>query len=91
MREFIGHIAWVASIIAILGFVPQIWRIHVHKEVRDLSKLSFWMLAVSSAVLFVEAIYLGSGVYIFKQLGALVFALIILWQIRTHEKDEWEE
>lgn len=91
IRDVVSVAAWVASFGAVLTLLPQIWRIHVHKEVRDLSKISFWGLAIFSTILLMEAIYLKSGIYIVKQAGSALFAFIILWQIKIHEKDKWEE
>lgn len=89
--EIIKILSWVASIMLIAAFIPQIWRIHIHKEVRDLSSLSFWGLMLGSGGLAVEAFLVGSGPLLFKQLATALCAGVILWQIKVHSKDRWEE
>jgi uncharacterized protein with PQ loop repeat len=87
----ISIISWTASVLLIAAFIPQIWRIHKHKEVRDLSVLSFWGLLLGSLGLATEAYMVGSGPLFFKQLLTALCAIIILVQIKTHSKDKWED
>ena len=86
----VNILSWVASIVLMWSLLDQILHIHRHKEVRDISLKSILKLVIGSVILGVEAVMIGSGVFLFKQLGTVVLACVILYQIRTHRKDRWK-
>ena len=89
--DILNSLSWLAAFILTVSFIPQIILIQKHKETRDLSVLSFAGLAVGSMILMVEAVIIGSNVFIAKNIGGLIMACIIIYQIRTHGKDKWKE
>ncbi len=73
-----------------LSFWLQIWKIHIHKEVRDLS-LSYNILLASSSVLLAFTAYKeGSVLFFVKQILTAVPVSIIIFQIIYHKGDRWD-
>lgn len=81
-------ISWVSSLVLVAAFFPQIWKNHLSKEVKDLSPLSFWGIALGSLGLAIETFMLGSMSLFVKQLATMVCALIILGQIKRYSKNK---
>jgi len=69
----------------------QIWKIHVHKEVRDLSITFNIMLAIGFGILAVTAWVEHSSIFLVKQIMTTLPTCIIVLQILYHRKDQWHE
>lgn len=82
---------WFAIGILSYGYFQQAWRIHVHKEVRDLSIKGYVALAVGFIIMLIVAIKDGSTIFAVKQLATLIPCCIIIYQIIVHRDDKWED
>ncbi|HUV84457.1 MAG TPA: PQ-loop repeat-containing protein [Methanosarcinales archaeon] len=87
----IEYLAWLAVIILPLSYWIQVARIARHKEVRDLSLLSYCLMACGFALLSVQAYSEGSTIFLTKQLLVLLPALTTVILIIYHRKDEWHD
>ena len=67
----------------------QIYKIHQHKEVRDLSKMAFSGLLLGYVCLFYGAWTEDSAIFMFKQIATGIPVAIILGQIIYHKGDHW--
>jgi hypothetical protein len=84
-------LSWVAVVALAASYWFQIYRIHIHKEVRDLSTTYHVLLALGSSVLAVTALIDDSLIFLIKQLTTAIPALVILFQIRYHRDDHWHD
>ena len=91
MKTFLTVIPWLAVAILSLGYWAQVWRIHLHKEVRDLSLLSYAMLAFGFSIMAVKAYHEQSVIFMVKQVATLIPALFIVFQIWYHKDDRWHD
>ncbi len=83
--------SWIAVVLLGAGFWFQIWKIHVHREVRDLSGLYYGMLAIGYGILTVTAYVERSWIFIAKQIVTFVPTVVIMGQIYYHRGDEWHD
>ena len=67
----------------------QICKIHVHKEVRDLSMTYHVFLALGFGILTYTAWVENSLIFLVKQIATTVPVLIIIGQIIYHKDDTW--
>lgn len=81
--------SWVAIIVLSIGYWVQVWRIHVHKEVRDLSLTYYVMMAVGFAILGATAFIEHSVLFLVKQIATTIPSVVIILQILYHRKDRW--
>lgn len=81
---------WAAVVILASSYWFQIWKIHVHKEVRDLSVVFYAMLTVGFSILAYAAHTEGSTLFTVKNIITAIPALIILGQIYYHRDDAWD-
>ncbi len=84
-------LAWVAVFLLALGYWLQVWKIHVHKEVRDLSIAFQICIFTGFAILAVVAIIEESPVFIVKQILTAIPVGVIIFQIIYHKRDTWED
>lgn len=84
-------ISWIAVIILSCSYWFQIWKIHLHKEVRDLSIAYHILLALGFGILTYTAWYEGSTIFLVKQVATTIPVLIIIAQIIVHKKDHWHD
>ena len=85
------YITGIAIAIVSVGFWAQAWRIHRHKEVRDLSLLQYISLATGYLILSFVAYGENSIVFLIKQIASFLPVLVIIAQIIIHREDKWEE
>lgn len=78
-----------ASILLCIGYWAQVYKIHIHKEVRDLNIWSYIAFAIAYVILGIEAYTINSTVFLFKNALVLVPTCVLIWQIKVHEGDEW--
>ena len=84
-------LSWSAIFLLSISYWFQIWKIHVHKEVRDLSMAYHVLLAVGFGILTYTAYVEGSTVFIVKQIMTTIPVLIIIGQIIIHKEDHWHD
>lgn len=84
-------LAWSSVAILSMGYWSQVWKIHVHKEVRDLSFASYLLLAIGFGILTIQAVEDNSTIFIIKQIATFIPVAIILYQIKAHKDDHWHD
>ena len=84
-------LSWVAIATLSISYWFQIYKIHIHREVRDLSLTYHILLAVGFGILGFTAIYEGSTIFLAKQILTTIPVLIIIAQILIHSKDTWHD
>ena len=84
-------LSWIAVVVLAFSYWLQIWKIHVHKEVRDLSIPYHVLLAIGFGLLTYQAYLEGSIIFIVKQIFTTIPVLIIIGQIFYHKKDRWHD
>ena len=67
----------------------QIWKIHVHKEVRDLSVKYHILLAIGFGILIFTALHEDSTIFLVKQITTFIPVIIIICQIKYYRKHHW--
>ena len=85
----LNFLSWLAVAILAASYWFQIWKIHVHKEVRDLSIRYHILLAIGFGILIFTAWYEDSTIFLAKQIATFIPVIVIIWQIRYHKKDKW--
>lgn len=88
MMDFLS---WAAVVILSVSYWFQIWKIHVHKEVRDLSMTYHVMLAVGFGILAFTAWIEGSTIFLIKQIATTIPVIVIIAQIIYHQDDHWHD
>ena len=84
-------ISWIAIIALAFSYWFQIWKIHVHKEVRDLSIPYHFLLALGFGLLTYQAYIEGSTIFLVKQILTTIPVIVIIGQIYYHRKDRWHD
>ena len=84
-------ISWIAVFLLSISYWFQIWKIHVHKEVRDISLVYHILLSIGFGVLIVTAYYENSLIFTVKQISTFIPVTIIIFQILFHKKDRWHD
>ncbi len=84
-------LSWIAIIILSVSYWFQIWKIHVHKEVRDLSIWYNILLAIGFGILGFTAWQEKSLIFLVKQIVTTVPVIVIIFQIIYHKRDRWHE
>ncbi len=90
-NSFVQFLSWSAIFLLSISYWFQIWKIHVHKEVRDLSMVYHVLLAVGFSILAYTAYIEGSVIFIIKQIMTTIPVLIIIGQIIIHKEDHWHD
>ncbi|MCF7852057.1 MAG: hypothetical protein K9M07_02320 [Simkaniaceae bacterium] len=84
-------LSWMAIAILSISYWFQIWKIHVHKEVRDISLTYNVLLAIGFAILGFTAYEEGSVIFLVKQISTTIPVIIIIMQVIVHKRDAWTE
>jgi hypothetical protein len=84
-------LSWSAVVLLSTSYWFQIWKIHVHKEVRDLSMVYHVMLALGFGILTYTAYAEGSTIFIVKQIATTIPVVVIISQIFYHKNDHWHD
>lgn len=84
-------IPWIAVIALCAGYLAQIHKIHVHREVRDLSIISYLSWGLGYLVLSYEAYQMGADIFLAKNAITLGLVAVIVSQIYYHREDEWHD
>ena len=91
MTTTIMIVSWTAVFLLSISYWFQIWRIHVHKEVRDLSLTYHFLLALGFGILAVTAFVEGSTIFLIKQVLTTLPVVVIISQILYHRQDTWHD
>lgn len=91
MEEILKVLPWIGILLVSTSYWFQIYKIHIHKEVRDLSISYYVFLALGFSTLIYQAYADDSIVFLVKQIGTLIPVLIILFQIWYHREDHWHD
>lgn len=83
--------SWAAIAILSISYWFQIYKIQVHKEVRDLSLSYNILLAIGFGILAGTAYVEKSLIFLVKQIATTIPVLIIIAQILYHKKDRWHD
>ena len=89
--NFLSILSWIAVLMLALSYWFQIWKIHIHKEVRDLSLIYHIFLAIGFGLLIFTAIVEDSFIFLIKQIGTFIPVIIIICQIFYHKQDHWHD
>lgn len=89
-------IAWIAILFLAASHWLQVYKIHQHKEVRDISIWTYVFLLVGYSALLVKATvdwYAGDGpaLWIFRQIATIIPVSVVIIQILNHYKDRWHD
>lgn len=84
-------LSWIAIVMLSVSYWFQIWKIHVHKEVRDLSLSYNILLAIGFGILTITAIKAHSVIFMVKQIATTIPVIIIICQIIYHRNDRWHD
>lgn len=84
-------LSWIAVVILSIGFWLQVWKIHLHKEVRDISLAYNVFLAIGFIILGFTAFFEQSIIFLAKQISTTIPVLVIIAQIIYHKNDHWRE
>ncbi len=87
--DLLEILSWIAIVILSISYWFQIWKIHVHREVRDLSIMYNVLLAVGFTILGFTAWKEHSVIFLTKQIVTTVPVFIIIAQILYHRQDRW--
>ncbi|MGE3953830.1 MAG: PQ-loop repeat-containing protein [Parachlamydiales bacterium] len=91
MTFILDTLSWIAIAALSIGYWLQIWKIYVHKEVRDLSLPYHILQAVGFAILGITAYMENSMIFLTKQITSTIPVVIIIGQILYHKGDKWHE
>lgn len=89
--NFIYWLSWGAVFLLSISYWFQIWKIHAHKEVRDLSMTYHILLATGFGILTYTAYLEDSFIFLIKQIMTTVPVVVIIGQIIVHREDRWHD
>lgn len=89
--DLLTLMSWLAIITLASSYWFQIWKIHIHKEVRDLSLIYHVLLALGFGLLIITAIMEDSHIFFVKQIATFIPVIIIIGQIIYHQQDHWHD
>ncbi len=87
--EFIKILSWAAVVLLSTSYWFQIYKIQIHKEVRDLSMIYHVMLAMGFGILTLTAWIENSTIFLVKQIATTIPVVVIIGQIIYHKNDRW--
>lgn len=88
---FLTIISWCAIVILSISYWFQIYKIHVHKEVRDISLPYNVLLAIGFAILGFTAYFEHSVIFLAKQVLTTIPVCVIIGQVIYHKNDRWHD
>tara|TARA_Y100000034_G_scaffold81854_3_gene98142 strand:- start:847 stop:1248 length:402 start_codon:yes stop_codon:yes gene_type:complete len=91
MTPTLMAVSWVAISFLSISYWFQIYKIHVHKEVRDLSIPYHILLALGFGILIWTAWEENSTIFIVKQIATFIPVCILIAQILYHRRDHWHD
>ena len=91
LTDLIKFGGWTAAILLAMGYWLQVWRIHVHKEVRDISLPSYILFTIAYMLFGAEAYSINSTLFFWKNILVLVPTIVIIFQVVKHKDDSWKK
>ncbi|MDJ0652241.1 MAG: PQ-loop domain-containing transporter [Simkaniaceae bacterium] len=88
---FLYSLSWIAIFILSISYWFQIWKIHVHKEVRDISLTYNLLLAIGFGILGFTAYDERSLIFFVKQISTTIPVIIIVFQVIYHRDEHWKD
>ncbi len=88
---FVQILSWIAVFLLSISYWFQIWKIHIHKEVRDLSMVYHVFLALGFGILAYTAWVEDSTIFLVKQIATTIPVCVIIGQIIIHKEDRWHD
>lgn len=82
-------LSWGAVFLLTVSYWFQIYKIHIHKEVRDLSLPFHWLLFTGFALLGFQAYVENSTIFLAKQIGTTIPVAVLIFQIYYHRQDHY--
>lgn len=89
--DFMKILSWCAVFLLSISYWFQIWKIHIHQEVRDLSMPFHILLATGFGILTYTAFVEDSMIFLVKQIMTTIPVLVIIGQIIYHRDDHWHD
>lgn len=81
-----------AAIVALgLSHWLQVWKIHKHREVRDIAMGTYILLLCGYVILTFVARDEGSSIFFWRQIATIVPVSVTLCQIWWHRQDHWHD
>jgi uncharacterized protein with PQ loop repeat len=87
----LNTISWIAIFLLSISYWFQIWKIHKHREVRDISLPYHFLLALGFGILIFTAYEEQSVIFFVKQIATFIPVVVIVFQIFQHRKDHWHD
>lgn len=87
----IDVVSWIAIFLLSISYWFQIYKIHIHKEVRDISLSYNVLLGVGFAILGVTAYVERSVIFLAKQVLTTIPVIVIICQVIYHKGDRWHD
>ncbi len=84
-------LSWFAVFLLSTSYWFQIWKIHLHREVRDLSLIYHVLLALGFGILTYTAWAEDSVIFLVKQIATTIPVIVIIFQIFIHKDDHWHD
>jgi len=81
--------AWTAVAVISVSYWLQLFKIHRHKEVRDLSLISYSVLFIGYSFLFIEGLISFSILGIAKSVAVLIPCALTIFMIQHNKHCEW--
>ena len=92
MQELLlAILPWIAIVVLNAGYWTQIYKIYKHREVRDLSYVSFLLFDISYIILAYESYMIESYVFLIKNILTTISSSVIIFLIFIHKDDEWHD
>ncbi len=82
---------WIAILMLCVSYWLQVRKIHIHREVRDLSLPMFVILDMAYFILAAYALSIGSWLFFWKQVFCIFPVSIIIFQIVNHKEEKWHD
>jgi uncharacterized protein with PQ loop repeat len=84
-------LSWSAVILLAFSYWLQIWKIHKHKEVRDLSIAYYIFLLIGFSILLITAYAENSTLFMVKQIVVIIPVIVTIAQVIYHQGDKWHD
>ena len=89
--ELWDYISWGAVALISISYWFQVWKIHKHREVRDLSLAYYVVFSFGICLLALQAYRESSVFFLAKQCLVILPVMVIIYQIIKHRQDTWHD
>lgn len=87
----IDYLPWLAVLILNAAYWVQIYKIHRHREVRDLAISSYILFGVAYVILAIEAYHIDSTIFLVKNIITFISTSVLIFMVWYHQDDEWHD